>query len=269
MNERPAEPVFNTVADTYDNIKILQGAAEKLVEYAKLSPGQRVLDVACATGFSTMSAAGVVGDQGKVIGIDVADKLLEVARAKAGSAGLSNVEYRVGDAELLEFEDAGFDAVICASSIFLFRDIPGALREWHRVLKAGGTIAFSSFEEDHLEPVSGILYEHLARYEGRALTGQQPEGKTETPGKCRELLMDAGFEKIEIITEQLGSYLQDAMACWDEVSYTIVRLRQTHFSPADLEKFKVEYFTEVDTHRTERGIWINVPAIFSIAKKRK
>jgi ubiquinone/menaquinone biosynthesis C-methylase UbiE len=267
MNEGPTEPVFNTVADTYDNIKILQGTAEKLVEYAKLSSGQRVLDVACATGFSTMPAARIVGNTGKVIGIDIADKLLEVARAKADSAGLSNIEYRVGNAEVLEFEDASFDAVICASSIFLFRDIPKALREWHRVLKAGGTIAFSSFEKDHLQPVSGLLDKHLARYEGRALIGQQPEGKTDTPGKCRELLKDAGIEKIKIIAEQLGSYLQGAMTCWNEVSYTIVRLRRTRFSPDTLEKFKAEYFAEVDTYRTERGIWINVPALFSIAKK--
>jgi len=238
-----------------------------LVEYAKLSSGQQVLDVACATGFSTMPAARVVGDMGKVIGIDVADKLLEVARAKADSAGLSNVEYRVGDAEVLEFKDASFDAVICASSIFLFRDIPKALLEWHRVLKTGGTIAFSSFEKDHLQPVSGLLDEHLARYEGRAPTGQQPEGQTDTPGKCRELLKDAGFEKIKIITKQLGSYLQDAMTCWNEMSYQIVRLRRTRFSPDELEKFKAAYFAELDTHRTERGIWINVPALFSIAKK--
>jgi ubiquinone/menaquinone biosynthesis C-methylase UbiE len=267
MNEGAVEPVFNSVADTYDNIKLLQGTAEQMVEYAKLSSGQRVLDVACATGFSTMPAARAVGDTGKVVGIDIADKLLEVARTKARSAGLSNLEYRVGDAEVLEFEDASFDAVICASSIFLLRDIPGALEEWHRVLKAGGTIAFSSFEKDHLQPVSGLLYAHLVRYEGRVPMGQQPEGKTDTPGKCRELLKDAGFEKIKIITEQMGSYLQDAMACWNEVSYPIVRLRRTRFSPDDFEKFKAEYFAEVDAHRTELGIWINVPALFSIAKK--
>lgn len=267
MNEGFAEPIFNTVADSYDNIKLLQGTAEQLVEYAKLSSGQRVLDVACATGFSTIPAARAVGDTGIVIGIDIADKLLEVARAKADSAGLSNVDYRVGDAEALEFEDASFDAVICASSIFLFRDIPKALREWHRVLKAGGTIAFSSFEKDHLQPVSGLLYEYLARYEGRAPMEEQPEGKTDTPGKCRELLKDAGFEKIKIITEQLGSYLRDAMTCWNEVSYPIVRLHRTRFSPDALEKFIAEYFAELDTHRTEHGIWISVPALFGIAKK--
>jgi arsenite methyltransferase len=265
--DMPTEPIFNTVADNYDNIKILRGTAEKLVEYAKLSSGQRVLDVACAAGFSTMLAARVVGDTGKVIGIDIADKLLEVAGAKANSAGLSNIEYRVGDAEVLEFEDASFDALICASSIFLLRDITRALKEWHRVLKAGGTIAFSSFEKDHLQPVSGLLDKHLIRYEGRAPTGQQPEGKTDTPNKCRALLRDVGFKKVKIIKEQLGRYLHDAMACWNEVSYPIVQLRGTRFNPDDLEKFKSGYFAEVNAHCTERGIWINVPALFSIAKK--
>jgi ubiquinone/menaquinone biosynthesis C-methylase UbiE len=89
-----------------------------------------------------MAAARAMGNTGKVTGIDIAEKMLDVARAKAKSAGLSNVEYRLGDAEALEFNDATFDAVICATAIYLLRDIPKALHEWHRVLEARGTVAF-------------------------------------------------------------------------------------------------------------------------------
>jgi ubiquinone/menaquinone biosynthesis C-methylase UbiE len=118
MNDRHAELDFNTFADTYDNVRSVRKPAERLVVNAKIIPGQRVLDVACGTGWATMAAARAVGKTGRVTGIDIADKMLDVARGKAASAGLSNVEYRLGDAEALEFNDATFDAVICATAIY-------------------------------------------------------------------------------------------------------------------------------------------------------
>ena len=143
MTDRNAESISNSLQEAYenvyDNVKALRKPAERLVEYAKLAPGQRVLDVACGTGLSTMPAAVVVGNMGRVIGIDITEKYLDVARKKAASAGLSNVEYRMGNAEALEYDDASFDAVICASAIFFFKDIPKVLYEWRRVLKAGET----------------------------------------------------------------------------------------------------------------------------------
>jgi arsenite methyltransferase len=225
--------------------------------------------VACGTGWSTMAAAGAVGNTGRVTGIDIADKLLDMARAKATSAGLSNVEYRVGDAEALGFDDASFDVVICASSIFLLKDIPRALHEWHRVLKAGGMVAFSSWGASFLQPFIKMFYERLARYEGQAPPGQQP-GRTDTPDadKYRELLKSAGFEEIEITTEQLGGYHQDATAYWQEVAYTIIRLSPARLSPAELEKFKAEHLAEVESLRTGQGIWMDLPGVFSIAKRR-
>ncbi len=266
MTDGRAELDFNTFADTYDNVGYVCKPAERLVVNAKIIPGQRVLDVACGTGWATMAAARAVGNTGKVTGIDIADKMLDVARGKAASGGLSNVEYCLGDTEALEFNDATFDAVICATAIYLLRDIPKALHEWRRVLKAGGTVAFSSYGKNHLQPVSRLLFERLARYEGQAPPVRQPSGKTVTPYKCRELLRRAGFEDIEITKEQLGEHLQDTTVYWKEISLTY-RFLLTRLSPADLEKFKTEHLAEVESLRTDQGFWLNIPAIFSVAKK--
>jgi ubiquinone/menaquinone biosynthesis C-methylase UbiE len=215
-----------------------------------------------------MAAARAVGNAGRVIGIDIADKMLDVARRKAASAGLSNVEYRVGDAEAPGFDDASFDAVICASSIFLLRDILKALHEWHRILKAGGTVAFSSWGASLLQPFGKLFNERLAKYDSQAPPGQQVGERTDTPDKCRELLKRAGFEEIEISTEQLGSYIQDTEAYWQQMSSTITKLRLDRLSPAELEKFKAEHLAEVESLRTDQGIWMDVPVVFSVAKKR-
>lgn len=267
MADRHEEPIFNAIHATYDNIRTTQLPAEKLPAYAKLTPGQRVLDVACGTGWATMVAARTVGDTGQVTGIDIADKLMDVAREKTASAGLSNVEFRVGDAEELEFDDASFDTVICASSIFIFKDILKALHEWRRVLKAGGTVAFSSWGETFLQPAIKLFSERLARYDRQAPSPPLSE-RTNTPDRCRELLKRAGFEEIEITSEQLGFYFSDPTAWWQEVSSMIFKPRLDRLSPAKLERFKADHLSEVESLCTAQGLWIDVPVHFSTAKKR-
>lgn len=268
MTDGGVESIFNAIHDTYDNVMTVQRPAERLVEYAKLAPGQRVLDVACGTGFSTMPAARAVGDTGRVIGIDIADKLLDVARGKTISADLSNVEYRVGDAEALDFDDASFDAVICALSIFFLRDILKTLHEWHRVLKVGGKLAFSSFGPYLLQPFGKLFHERMAQYDEQPPPDQRFIGRTDTPDKCRELLENAGFEDIDVTAEQLGFYFQDTADYWQEISSGVYRLFLGRLSHADLERFKEEHLAEVETLRTDQGIWNDVPVLFSVAIKR-
>ena len=272
MTDRSAEPISNSLHEpyenVYDNIKGIRKPAERLVIYAKLAPGQRILDVACGTGFATMAAARVVGDTGRVTGIDISDKMLDVAKEKATSAGLSNVEYRLGDAEALEFDDGCFDAVICASSIFFLRDIPKALHEWRRVLKVGGMIAFTSFGARLWQPVLKPLGERLSQYDGQPPPVPLFIERTNTPEKCRELLKRAGFEEIEIITEQLDCQYPDTTAYWQEITLSFVRWRLARLSPADLERFKAEHLSEIESMYADRGILIEFPTHISIAKKR-
>jgi ubiquinone/menaquinone biosynthesis C-methylase UbiE len=267
MNGKPAQPIFNLLCDTYDNIQTIKDPARRLVINAGLTPGQCVLDVACGTGWAAMAAAKAVGNNGRVIGIDIADKLLELALDKATSAELSNVEYHVGDATALEFDDTSFDVVLCASSIFLLGDIPEALQEWRRVLKNGGKIAFSSFGPGLLHPFIRLFFDRLVKYDGIAPPGQGLDEKVDAPEKCHELLEQAGFEEINIISEQLGFYLSDTTAYWRELSSMIVRLRLERLSPADHQNFKSEHLAEVESQRTEQGIWLDVPVHFSIARK--
>ena len=262
------EPVYNAIYDTYDNIRTVKKPAERLIANTGLIPGQRILDVACGTGWATMEAAKLVGYTGKIIGIDIADKMLEVAREKAAVEGMSNVEYYVGDAEALEFDDASFDAVISALSIFLLRDISKALGEWRRVLKGGGRIAFSSFGVGLLQPTYKLFNECLARYvKQMPADSELPIARTDTPDKCRELLENAGFEEIDITAEQLGFHYQDTADYWQETSSGIPRVLLEPLSPADLERFKEEHLAEVESIRTDEGILNDVPVLFSLAKK--
>jgi ubiquinone/menaquinone biosynthesis C-methylase UbiE len=268
MNDKRVQPVSSGLHVTYDNIRLVRKPAERLVVNAKIIPWQRVLDVACGTGWATMAAALATGKNGRVTGIDIDDKMLDIAKQKTTSAGITAVEYRVGDAEALEFSDAAFDAVICASAIFFLKDIPRALHEWHRVLKPGGILAFTSFGERFLQPIIKPLGERLSRYFGEAPPVPFFIERTNTPDKCRALLKGAGFKDMDITTEELGFYLPDLVAYWQEISQTFVRLHLIRLSPADYERFKAEHLSEMKSLLTDQGIWLEIPTHFSVAKKR-
>jgi ubiquinone/menaquinone biosynthesis C-methylase UbiE len=268
MNDKRVQPVSSGLHVTYDNILIVRQPAERLVANVKIIPGQQVLDVACGTGRATMAAALVVGKSGRVTGIDIDDKMLDIAKQKAESASLTNVEYHVGDAEALEFSDAAFDVVICASAIFFLKDIPKALHEFHRVLKTGGILGFTSFGERFLQPVIKPLGERLSKYFGQSPPVPFFIERTNTPDKCQALLQGAGFEDIHITTEQLGFYLPDLTAYWQEISQTFVRLHLMRLSPSDYEKFKAEHLSDMKSLLTDKGIWLEMPTHFSVATKR-
>lgn len=103
-----------------------------------LKPGETVLDIGSGAGFDSLIAARQVAPDGRVIGIDMTDAMLEKAVEGARQMGLTNVEFRKGLAEELPAEDESIDVVISNGVINLCPDKEVVMREVHRVLKPGG-----------------------------------------------------------------------------------------------------------------------------------
>lgn len=97
--------------------------ALRLVELAKLQPGQRVLDAATGTGLAAIPAAQVVGPTGRVLATDFAVGMLQQARQKAQTLGLSNIAFEEVDADEQALGERYFDAILCSSAIVYFGDI--------------------------------------------------------------------------------------------------------------------------------------------------
>ncbi len=110
--------------------------AGRLVEAAAVSPDQRVLDVACGTGIVARVAADRVGAQGRVVGLDLNEAMLAVARRVR-----PDLEWRQGDASELPFADATFDVALCQSGLMFIPEPARALHEMARVVARGGTVA--------------------------------------------------------------------------------------------------------------------------------
>jgi ubiquinone/menaquinone biosynthesis C-methylase UbiE len=128
----------------------LAPAQQALLAAAALRPGERVLDVACGTGLVTLQAAAVAAEApgGEVVGVDIAEAMLEAARAQALRRGLAAAaRFARMDAERLGLPDASFDAVLCALGLMYLPDPPQALREMRRVLRPGGRAVLAVWGE--------------------------------------------------------------------------------------------------------------------------
>lgn len=111
--------------------------------HARLQPGEVVLDVGCGGGIDTLLAALAVGSQGRVIGLDMTDAMVEKARAHAAAMGLENVEIRQGLMEELPLPDASVDVVLCNGVLNLSTRKSRALAEMMRVLRPGGRVTLA------------------------------------------------------------------------------------------------------------------------------
>jgi arsenite methyltransferase len=112
-------------------------------EHAGLAAGQTVIDLGSGAGNDVFIARSVVGDTGRVIGVDMTPEMIDKARANAERRGLKNVEFRLGDIESLPVDDAAADVVVSNCVLNLVPDKRLAFAEIFRVLKPGGRFCVS------------------------------------------------------------------------------------------------------------------------------
>jgi len=121
-----------------------------------LNPGERVIDLGSGGGFDCFIAAAQVSAEGRVVGIDMTDEMLERSRAAAIAIGLGNVEFRKGIIEELPVENGWADVVISNGVINLCADKPRVFNEVMRVLRPGGRLQFADIATGKTVPETAL-----------------------------------------------------------------------------------------------------------------
>jgi SAM-dependent methyltransferase len=121
-----------------------------------LKPGERVVDLGSGGGFDCFIAAGQVGPEGHVVGVDMTDKMLDRSRAAAAAMRLGHVEFRQGVIETLPIEDAWADVVISNGVINLCADKRRVFSEIIRVLRPGGRLQFADIANGKPVPEAAL-----------------------------------------------------------------------------------------------------------------
>jgi len=133
----------------------------RLVADARLRAGMQVLDLGSGTGYPALLAAHTVGPNGSVVGVDLAEQMLDVARRKATALGLSNVTFRTSDATTVPFEPNSFDAVSSRFCLMFLPEVPKAVAEIARVLRPGGWVATAVWSAPEKNPSIGLSMEAI------------------------------------------------------------------------------------------------------------
>jgi SAM-dependent methyltransferase len=105
-----------------------------------IRPGQRVLDFGCGFGETSLELGRLVGPEGEVLGLDCTRAFLDIANRERDAAGLTNVRYELGDAEVHPLPPAHYDVAYARFGVMFFDSAVRALRNVHRALTPGGTV---------------------------------------------------------------------------------------------------------------------------------
>lgn len=173
------------------------------VALANLQEGETVLDLGSGGGIDVFLAAKKVGPQGKVIGIDMTQTMIEKAQSLAATHGYENVEFRLGEIENLPVDDETIDVIISNCVINLAPDKAKVFNEAHRVLKSGGRILISDLVTEGELPLEVKKnFDAWACCIGGALEKNQ----------YLTIIQNAGLTNVHIVKEatyDLGVYSQE------------------------------------------------------------
>ena len=274
MNVSDYKAYHKIITDSYDErskhyakSQWHKGLAEQLVDYRPPNEGDSVLDIGTGTGAAALYSSVLVGDTGRVVGVDISKGMISEAEKLRTGRNCENVQFTVADGESLNYPENSFDRIYCASAFFWVADKHKALSIWYRMLKPGGVIGFHAWPET--SNIYGYVARKVLRKYGVEYLAHSPTGSKEI---CKSLLESAGYSEIDIKVTSEGHFLslKDAKEAWiSEKDYPIGQYPHpvTVASREVMEKAKLDYDREMESLATEEGVWNDTTMYFVYGAK--
>jgi demethylmenaquinone methyltransferase/2-methoxy-6-polyprenyl-1,4-benzoquinol methylase len=190
-SKEAARQSYNRLSRWYD---LIAGSTEKKyrdwgLEKLSAQPGERILEIGFGTGHCLVALAKAVGSTGRVIGLDISDGMLDIARERLQHERLDDrTELHLGDAANLDFiEASSLDGVFMSFTLELFDnpDIPRVLQGCHRILKPGGRLTVVSMTKTNPPGIAVRMYEWFHEH--------MPDYADCRPIFARQALEQSGF----------------------------------------------------------------------------
>jgi ubiquinone/menaquinone biosynthesis C-methylase UbiE len=263
---------FNRAALSYDRVgpRFFSHFGNRLLELAEVWNGASVLDVGSGRGAILFPAAEKAGRAGQVIGIDIAEAMVQQTAKEIARRGLGNVEARQMDAEALLFPDATFDFVFWGFVLYEFFDLDRALVESFRVLKPKGVFALSVWGKQQDARWDGFR-NVIRKYRDQMKplppgTEGGPPGRWD-PAEMEAVLSKAGFVNVRSVPEEKEFYFKDQDEWWTFEWSCANRITWERFEAPALERVKRDAFEFFEQLKQADGIPILFRMLLTRANK--
>ncbi len=241
--QRRAAFTYNAAADFYDAspLGFWNYFGRKTIELLSLQNGSRVLDSCCGAGASALPAAELVGPKGKVIGVDVAQALLELARAKAAQRRLGNTQFELGDLLSLRF--------------------PNIL--W-RCVRSGGQLAVTAWGPNLFEPANSAFWTSVKNVRADLYKGFNPWDRINDLASLMMIMREAGVESAKIADENRLHPISAGEDWWTIVLGSGYRGTIEQLNPSERERVKEANLAFI---RDEKISAIKTNVLYALATK--
>lgn len=218
MHAHHAGEVFDRGAAVFERIApaLWNPMGNAVVAAADISLEERVLDACCGSGASTIPAAQSTGPGGLVDAVDLSAGLLALARDKAAAMSLDHVRFTRAD--IMQWQtDTPYDAVLCCYGLFFLPDMAGATVRLSGLLRPGGRLALSTWDDGAHEPFNRLLWESCVAERPELGTAPRPQAMTNvellsSEPKLSRWLLDHGFDSVTVDRAPLDIPLDDDLA---------------------------------------------------------